>query len=330
MATVSATVPVISLADPDAAARFDDAARNVGFLQIADHGVPDEVTENMLTVSGEFFARPLSEKQRFVPPSPDINRGYAAKGTEGLAYSVGMETPPDLFEAFNLGPHDVDPASALAQTVFFAENIWPSDQPAFRDAITNYFVHVRSLAHRLTDLFAVALELPDGYFRTYTDYSTDTLRINHYQRGAAEGDPLPGQFGMGAHTDYGIVTILYADPVPGLQILAPNGEWVDVQPEPGCFLVNLGDLTAEWTNDRWRSTLHRVQPPAPGIRRRSVAFFHDGNFAAHIECLPTCTSPTNPPRYAPVTAGDHLMAKLLGPRTLSVSAHTVDTSADRR
>ena len=327
---MSAIVPVISLADPDAATKFDDAARNVGFLQIADHGVPAEVIENMLRVSGEFFARSLNEKQRFGPPSPEINRGYAAKGTEGLAYSVGLETPPDLFEAFNLGPSDVDPQSALAQTLFFAENIWPSDQPTFCAAINDYFAHVRSLAHQLTDLFAVALELPVGFFRTYTNYSTDTLRINHYQRAAAEGDPLPGQFGMGAHTDYGIVTILYADPIPGLQIHSASGDWVDVQPEPGCFLVNLGDLTAQWTNDRWRSTLHRVQPPKPGITRRSVAFFHDGNFDAQVECLPTCTSPTNPPKYAPVTAGDHLMAKLLGPRTLSKSAPTIDTSADRR
>lgn len=327
---MSAFVPVISLADSDAAAKFDGAARNVGFLQIADHGVPADVIENMLRVSGEFFSRPLIEKERFGPPSPDINRGYAAKGTEGLAYSVGMETPPDLFEAFNLGPSDVDSHSALAQTLFFAENIWPSDQPDFRSVINDYFAHVRSLARRLTDLFAVALELPDGYFRTYTDYSTDTLRINHYQRGAAEGEPLPGQFGMGAHTDYGIVTVLYTDLVPGLQILSVNGDWVDVQPEPGCFLVNLGDLTAQWTNDRWRSTLHRVLPPEPGVTRRSVAFFHDGNFNARIECLPTCTSPENPPKYAPVTAGDHLMAKLLGPRTLSKSAHTIDTSADRR
>jgi isopenicillin N synthase-like dioxygenase len=327
---VSAIVPLISLADPDAAAKFDDAARNVGFLQIADHGIPAEVIENMLRVSGEFFARPLNEKQRFGPPSPEVNRGYAAKGTEGLAYSVGMETPPDLFEAFNLGPSDVDPHCALAQTLFFAENIWPDDQPAFREAIDKYFVHVRLLAHQLTDLFAVALQLPVGYFRRYTEYSTDTLRINHYQRAAAEGDPLPGQFGMGAHTDYGIVTVLYADPIPGLQILSANGDWVDVQPEPGCFLVNLGDLTAQWTNDRWRSTLHRVQPPAPGVTRRSVAFFHDGNFDAHIECLTTCTSPANPSKYAPVTAGDHLMAKLLGPRTLSKSTHTTDTSADRR
>ncbi|HEY3484621.1 MAG TPA: 2OG-Fe(II) oxygenase family protein, partial [Ilumatobacteraceae bacterium] len=145
-------------------------------------------------------------------------------------------------------------------------------------------------------------------------------------------DPLDGQMGMGAHTDYGIVTVLYADPVPGLQIVGPDGMWHDVIPAPGAFLVNLGDLTAQWTNDRWRSTVHRVVPPArrperPN-RRRSVAFFHDGNHDAIIECLPTCASAANPPRYAPVRAGDHLMGKLLGPRTATASAAT-DTAGDR-
>jgi isopenicillin N synthase-like dioxygenase len=137
---------------------------------------------------------------------------------------------------------------------------------------------------------------------------------------------------MGAHTDYGIVTVLYADAVPGLQIVGPDGEWQDVLPTEGAFLVNLGDLLAEWTNDRWRSTLHRVVPPDPrtsdAARRRSVAFFHDGNYDALVECLPTCCSGDNPPKYAPILAGDHLMAKLLGPRTLTVS-DAVSTAGDR-
>ena len=137
---------------------------------------------------------------------------------------------------------------------------------------------------------------------------------------------------MGAHTDYGIVTVLYADPVPGLQVLGPDGAWNDVVPEPGALLVNLGDLTAQWTNDRWRSTLHRVVPPpadADGrAHRRSVALFLDGNYDAVIECLPTCRVEGRPARYPAVVAGEHLLAKLLGPRTLSASS-AVDTLGDR-
>jgi isopenicillin N synthase-like dioxygenase len=137
---------------------------------------------------------------------------------------------------------------------------------------------------------------------------------------------------MGAHTDYGIVTVLYADRVPGLQIVGPDGAWHDVMPAEQALLVNLGDLLAQWTNDRWRSTLHRVVPPAHGAdgrsSRRSVAFFHDGNYDAMIECLPTCCGPENPPKYPAVRAGDHLMAKLLGPRTFTASDAT-STAGDR-
>jgi hypothetical protein len=117
-----------------------------------------------------------------------------------------------------------------------------------------------------------------------------------------------------------------------VQIIGPDGRWHDVVPSPGALLVNLGDLTATWTNDRWRSTLHRVLPPArhpSEVRtRRSVAFFHDGNHDALVEVLPTCTSADHPPKYAPIRAGEHLMNKLLGPRTLTVS-NAVDTTGGR-
>ena len=325
-------IPQISLRSPTAALDIDAAATRFGFFQIADHGVGLSVINDMLQATEEFFDRPNDEKKRWASPSPEINRGYAAKGTEGLSYSLGVASVPDLFEAFNLGPDVVDPDAPWAKTPFFAPNIWPSGDHAsevFRAAVVRYFNEVGALARQLTRLFAKALDMHTDFFTTYTDHSTDTLRINHYQRHSEEGEPQAGQLGMGPHTDYGIVTVLYADQVPGLQILL-DGDWLDVMPNPGCFLVNLGDLTAEWTNDRWQSTLHRVLPPATGERRRSVAFFHDGNHDALVECLPTCTSSSNPPKYPPVLAGDHLMAKLLGPRTLQPSTPTIDTSAHRR
>jgi isopenicillin N synthase-like dioxygenase len=187
----------------------------------------------------------------------------------------------------------------------------------------------------MTDVFAVALGLSEHWFSPFVDRSTTTMRSIRYEHRAGDGNPLPGQQRMGAHTDYGIVTVLYAEPVAGLQIVAPDGEWIDVIPDDDALVINLGDLTAQWTNDQWRSTVHRVVPPStvfatlggPAVRR-SAAFFLDGNWDSMIECLPTCTSAGNPPRYAPVTAGDHLMAKLMGPRLLRAS-DAVDTSGDR-
>jgi isopenicillin N synthase-like dioxygenase len=305
-------VPVIDLGSDRAPEEIDAACRAVGFFSVTGHGIPPAVIDAMLAATAAFFALPLEKKLAWRPPTPEINRGYAAKGSEGLVYSLGVDgAPPDLFEAFNVGSDD---------------NIWPDSPPGLEIAVTAYFETVRTLAHRLTRLCALALGLPPDFFEDKTDHSVDTLRVNHYERAPGDPQPARGQQRMGAHTDYGILTVLYADRVPGLQIVAPDGTWQDVVPAEGAVLVNLGDLLAQWTNDRWRSTLHRVVPrPEP---RRSVAFFHDGNPDALVECLPTCCSATHPPKYPPVLAGDHLRAKLLGPRTLTVSDAT-STAGDR-
>ncbi|MBD3752302.1 MAG: isopenicillin N synthase family oxygenase, partial [Micrococcales bacterium] len=122
---------------------------------------------------------------------------------------------------------------------------------------------------------------------------------------------------MGEHTDYGIVTILWADQVKGLQVLGADGSWNDVSPADDALLINLGDVTARWTNERWMSTLHRVKPPViDGTieRRRSAAFFHDGNVDALIETLPSCVDAEHPDLYESVTVGEHIAAKLAGSR----------------
>jgi isopenicillin N synthase-like dioxygenase len=335
-------IPVIDLrpwwgseADRHAVGReVDAAAREFGFFQVVGHRVPQERIDDMEAASSEFFALPLEVKQRCTPSDPSINRGYAARGTEALSYSIGRDAPPDLFEAFNIGEDEVDDADpfyAAQRRGAFAPNIWPPHPVELRPALVAYFQSARRLALTLTEIFAVALEMPTGWFAPYVDRSTTTMRTIRYEHRAGDGDPLPGQQRMGAHTDYGIVTVLWAEAVAGLQIVGPDGMWIDVVPADDALVINLGDLTAQWTNDQWRSTVHRVVPPSaatgPAVRR-SAAFFFDGNWDAVIECLPTCTDVANPPRYAPVTAGEHLIAKLMGPRMLRAS-DAVDTSGDR-
>jgi isopenicillin N synthase-like dioxygenase len=166
-------------------------------------------------------------------------------------------------------------------------------------------------------IFGVALGGREDYFERFTDHSIDVLRMNNYRLPGPDAELEPDQLGMGAHTDYGIVTVLLADRVPGLEIHGADGNWHPVTPADGALLVNPGDATARWTNEEWRSTLHRVAAPrARGtlVPRRSAAYFHDGNVDAVIECLPSCTSAANPARYEPVTVGEHLAAKLAGSR----------------
>ncbi|HEX4352981.1 MAG TPA: 2-oxoglutarate and iron-dependent oxygenase domain-containing protein, partial [Polyangiales bacterium] len=269
---MDALVPIVDLApflkrEPGAAARvaaeFDAACSTLGFVQVVGHGIDPNVIDSMLAQVDAFFALPVADKLKLVPPHPGINRGYAPRGTEALSYSLGLEAAaPDLFEAFNIGPDRVpdDAWHRAAPHNFFAPNLWPAALPLFRRGLSDYFDAAVSVAMTLTEVAALALALPSHWFRPFVDRSTLTLRVNHYEHTADEPEPLAGQMRMGAHTDYGMITVLYADRVAGLQVLDARGQFRDVIPEAGALLVNLGDLTAQWTNDRWRSTLHRVVP----------------------------------------------------------------------
>jgi isopenicillin N synthase-like dioxygenase len=263
-----------------------------------------------------------------VNPDTAANRGYAAEGTEALSYSLGEASPPDLFEAFNVGreilPEDEDEQVRGLRGSFLAPNLWPTRPAEFRATWLAYWAAMEELACTLMSVAAVGLGLDEDYFQPMIDRSISVMRAINYERSPGAPDMLPGQMRMGAHSDYGSLTILLADDVPGLEIRLADGSWQPVPIPAGGFVVNIGDLLAEWTNDRWRSTVHRVvPPPVPAgddrCRRRSVAWFQQPDHDAVVECLPTCTGPGNPPRYRPVRSGDHLMAKLLGPRLLRPS-----------
>ena len=348
----TATVPVVDLtpwfsgdsrAQRALVAEIDEVCRSIGFLQVRGHGLSGSLTQEMLDVSAQLFDLPEATKRRWTPPHAGVNRGYASFGSEALAYSLGVDTPPDMFEAFNVGtePRDrTDPYYAADPHDFFAPNIWP-DQPTLlaqevRAVWLEYFEACTWLAGQMERIFSRALDMPDDFITRHTARAANVMRVINYEHHPHHGAFAPDQMRMGAHTDYGVFTILLADPVPGLQVLGSDDTWHDVVPEPGALLVNLGDLMAEWTNDRWRSTLHRVVPPGAfedgPARRRSVAFFHEADYDAVIEVMSSCTSPERPAKYPPVVAGEHLVAKLLGPRQLDAASATttVHTSTQDR
>jgi isopenicillin N synthase-like dioxygenase len=309
------------------AAAMDEACRTVGFVQVVGHGVAEDVIEGLAAAMDGLFGLPLEVKARYRTP-PEVNRGYAPPKSESLSLSLGVESASrmnDFFEAFNVGAAaSWFPGLDLPQPEF-AENTWP-DLAGFEPAVTAYFTEAARVARTLTRIFADALGLPAGFFDRYTAPSIDVLRMNNYALPPGQVDLDGDLTGMGEHTDYGIVTVLWADRVAGLQVLG-DGAWHDVLPAPGALLVNLGDLTARWTNERWLSTLHRVKPPVVDgriQRRRSAAFFHDGDPAALIETIPTCLGPGERPTYPPITVGAHLAAKLAGSR-----AGVVNASAER-
>jgi isopenicillin N synthase-like dioxygenase len=317
------------------------ACATLGFFQVTGHGVDPDLVGAMLAAHDRLFGLAPSEKRRLLCP-PEANRGYSPSGADPLAQSQGIAAPPDCFEAFNLGREvvdETDPAVAAVRDSFLAPNVWPSSPPWIRDVLVDYFAAVADLARTITRIFAAALELPEEFFLERCQHPTETLRLIRYEEVLGAPEALDGQQGMGAHTDDGIVTVLHADRVPGFELVGPDGRWWPVIPAEGAFVVNIGDLLAEWTNDRWRSTVHRVVPPpsshvpepdpGPGrFVRRSAAFFLDGDHDCLVECLPTCTSTDDPPRYPPIRAGEHLRQKSAGSREGRVPA-TVDTVRDR-
>ena len=318
------TVPVIDLAPfidgtlggrAAVARAVNVACTEIGFFTIAGHGVPDRLIARMLDTSRAFFDLPAAEKQAVRRPRPEQSRGYLAVGDEHLSYSRGDATATDLKELFAIGPVDVPEEERDRPETYpsFAPNIWPARPAELRAVWTAYYRAMETLAGRLMRIFAMALDLPDDFFRDKTDRHISGIRANHYPEQVEA--PPPGQIRAGAHTDYGAVTILLPDDVPGLEVLDRRGEWVAVIPPPSTFVCNIGDLMQHWTNDRWISTMHRVvNPPretAAGNHRLSIPFFHQPNHDALIECLPTCCGPDNPPRYEPVTSGQHRLSKFL-------------------
>ncbi|HET7387146.1 MAG TPA: 2-oxoglutarate and iron-dependent oxygenase domain-containing protein [Nocardioidaceae bacterium] len=312
---------------------FDRACREVGFVQVFGHGVPEQTIAGLANAMDALFDQPLETKQAYRTP-PEVNRGYTPPKSESLSLSLGVEQASrmnDFFEAFNVGvPASTYPSLTLPEE-HYPDNVWPRQPEGFAEAVGAYFTEAARVAETLTDVAADALSLPHGFFDEYTDHSCDVLRMNNYAlppgRLELDGDLT----GMGEHTDYGIVTVLWADDAPGLQVLGTDNLWHDVSPLPGALLVNLGDLTARWTNERWMSTMHRVKPPIVNgtiRRRRSAAYFRDGNTDAVVSTLPTCREADGSSRYEPIRIGDHVAAKLAGSRAGRANL-TATREADR-
>ena len=315
-------IPIIDLLGnrSDVVTAIGAACRSFGFFTIVGHGVPAEIDQRAWDQARALFDLSARDKQTVVMPEAGYPYGYAPFAFERLASSLGDVTPPDLKETYTVGPVDPAPRPAADPDEAWARlpTLWPSALRAAKPAFEDYYRAMSDLAERIMQLCALALDLDEHYFDPLINAHISALRFLNYPE--LETPPLAGQLRAGAHTDYGTITILRQEKkLGGLQVLSPTTtapsrqEWIDVPYVGGSYVVNLGDAMARWTNDRWRSTLHRVLTPPLNAneptRRQSIAFFHNANWEAIIECLPTCQSASDPPRYEPIAAGPHLMNK---------------------
>src|SRR5215207_2242746 len=304
-ATSFRSVPIVDiggLRSPDrtererVAGEIGKAARDVGFFYVSGAGVDDRVFERMLASTKEFFALPIEEKMRSYIGLSTCHRGYAPSGEEGLA--TGM---PEMKEAFDTALElPADDPDYLAGNPMLGPNVWP-DLPGFAEAVTEYYVAVLDVGHRLLWAFAVALgENPDAFSRHATK-TPSQLRLVHYPYNADAG----GGQGIGAHTDYECFTLLKPT-APGLEVLNGAGEWIDVPPVPGTFVVNIGDMLELWTNGAYVATSHRVRKVAE--ERYSFPLFFNVDYHTEVKPLPQFASRDGIQRPA-LRAGEHLFAQ---------------------
>jgi isopenicillin N synthase-like dioxygenase len=289
----------------EAAERIDKVFRQLGFLLVTGHGIGPDVKGRMLDQLRDFFALPIEQKEAIAIGRSPCHRGYVGIATETLDDANTLAG--DLKETIDSGPeHGPDHPEVLAGTPLHGPNQLP-DLPGFRDAWEAYFDHAVEAAVRVQRGVAMALGLPVDYLLDLPGETLYHFRMIHYPP-QHRLPPAEGQLGCGAHTDYGSVTLLTDDGVGGLQVMRRDGTWIDVHVPPDHVVVNLGDLMAIWTNDRYVSNPHRVINP-PDTDRYSMPLFVTPPFHARIECLETCLAPGETPRYEPMVAGPYLLSR---------------------
>jgi isopenicillin N synthase-like dioxygenase len=279
----------------------------IGFVTLRGHGIPERLMSDLYGHACSFFEQPLERKLQFAASDPQRrgDAGYIPPLEESVGRTIGGPSAPDIVESLSFANVASDSAEALA--------LYPELPVELRASLEAYGHEAYALGLRLMRLSASALGLKTDYFDSLYSPIQHKLRLAYYPDQLV--DPVPGQLRNAAHTDFAGFTILLQDSAPGgLQVLMPDGSWIGVPSVPGTLVINTGDLLQRWTNDRWISNVHRVvNPPRErrgSSRRLSIVFFTGPRDDAEITCLPGCSSASVPARYPPITAGEHVRAKI--------------------
>lgn len=292
--------PLLDGSDPRKVSRqIGETCEKVGFFYIKNHGVSRALIDAMYAQTKGFFAMPFDKKNKLnVVNSGPTLRGYIPMYAE----NVDPENTRDFKECFDYGAHydEVSP--------FFGANLMPTELPKFSDVCDAYHGAMLDLARQLISAIALSLDLPANYFEKLQRKPITIQRLLHYP--SQSGEISQKEIGIGAHTDYGFLTILFQDKVGGLQVRNRAGEWVSAPPVEDTFIVNIGDLVQTLTNDRYTSTMHRVINTS-GVERYSIPFFIDLDFDATVETVATCISVSNPAKYTPYTCGQHKYSRFV-------------------
>ena len=297
-------------AEADAvAAEVDASLQQAGFILVTGHGIDPALAAAVRAASRRFFAEPVAVKQRYAVPVG--GHGWIGPGAEANGHAEGTETPPDLKESYSLGAETATGHPAVDR-IWFAPNVWPAEVPELAELVTEYTAAMRRVSDDLLALFSHALGLPLDTWARLATRPTWTMNINHYPPVSVVGEPEPGQFRIGPHTDFGTVTVLDREPgAGGLQVYSEAEGWADAPYDPDALTVNIGDLLEYWSGRRWPSGRHRVLPPQPEAPEEdlvSLIYFYEADHDAVVTPL---ASPVG--RVAglpPVTSSDFIKERL--------------------
>jgi polar amino acid transport system ATP-binding protein len=262
--------------------RLDAAARAYGFFYAVNHGVDAALIDRLVSHARAFFARSEAAKMQ-IPMSAGGRawRGYFALG--GELTSNRPDWKEGLYLGSELGPEH---PRVRAGTILHGANLWPPGIEGFRDTVLAYIDALTRLGHALMAGLALALGLPERWFAEVGGTADPLILLrlfNYPSRPVPAGSPA--QWGVGEHTDYGLLTMLWQDDVGGLQVRTDDG-WIDAPPLPGSFVCNIGDMLDRMTGGRYRSLPHRVRINTSGRDRISIPLFFDPDFAWRVAPVP--------------------------------------------
>lgn len=318
------SIPVIDLADSystniekrkSVAWEIHKACRTTGFFYIKNHSVPNEVIEGQLQLAREFFSLPLEKKLEIDFKNSNCFRGYEPIATQTLDEG----SPSDLKEGFMMGKDlPTDHPYVRKGLPQHGSNQWPNDYPKFKAQSESYMKYMLELGKHLAGLVALSLNQSEDYFADGYDEAVIITRMLHYPSQSSE--IINNQLGCGAHTDWGLLTLLLQDEVGGLEVRNSDGEWIRAPHIQNTFVVNLGDLLQLMTGNLYLSNMHRVFNSKPNISRYSVPTFFDLDYLYKVKQIPSLQkdSSSNLPEMTVGEYMEHMYQKTFSAKSKAI------------
>ena len=289
------------------AAEIGKACDEIGFFYAVNHHVPLATIEAAHAKCAEFFAQPVAKRREAA--ADRNNRGYREMGD--IIHKSGQLYARD---SFDLGfPVKASDPEVLAGTPLYAPNLWP-DLPGFEAAVSAYYQGCYEVGMKVLEGFALHLGKPADFFSRHFTRPVADMVLNHYYPYSQALSFGATEVAAGAHTDHGIVTILWQDALGGLEIMDAGDAWMPVAPIPGSFVINIGELMKRWTNGRFKSTIHRVIHTKE-VDRFSMPLFCNPDFHTMVDPRELGV-PDADAKYTPVQSGDFLVSRFQATRKL--------------